>query len=175
MRIVKTYSWNNGLELMKKNHPKELKEIINAIRSVDSRKVKVKQSKEKTKKFKMLFSPIQLNKAILDGYLYKRGWTKPKVILNDRGGFIEGDGVKNGVGLEVQFGKYAFMGWDIFGKMVIFAKTGNYKIAVEVVPVREFTKDMSTGVSYFEQIESILERRGVSNLDIPVAVLGIGD
>ena len=160
---------------MKKHHSKELQEIIDAIECVDSDKLKVKQSKEKTKQFKMLFSPIQLNKAILNNYLYKRGWTKPKVMLNERKGFIEGDGIKNRVGLEVQFGKYAFMGWDIFGKMIIFAKNDYYDIGVEVVPIRKFTMEMSTGVSYFEQIESILDKRGVSNLDIPVAVLGIGD
>lgn len=34
---------------------------------------------------------------------------------------------------------------------------------------------MSTGVSYFEQIVWDLEKRGVSNIDIPVLILGIDD
>lgn len=175
MKILKTYSWKRGLELMKKKHSKELKEIITAIKNVDSLKIKVKISKEKTMKDMLLFAPIEINKAILDNYLYKRGWTKPKVILDDARHFIEGDGVKNRVGLEVQFGKYAFLGWDIFGKMIIFAKQGYYDIGVEVVPVRAFSKGMSTGIGSFEQIEAILNKRGISDLDIPVAVLGIGD
>jgi hypothetical protein len=32
---------------------------------------------------------------------------------------------------------------------------------------------MSSGVSYFEQFVWDLERRGVSNIDIPVLILGI--
>jgi len=32
---------------------------------------------------------------------------------------------------------------------------------------------MSTGVSYFEQFVWNVEQRGVSNIDIPVLVLGI--
>ena len=119
MKVLKTYSWKNGIDILKKRYPKEFQEIIDAIEHVNSEKHRTKQSKEKTRQFKMLFSPSQLNKTILDNYLYKRGWKKPKVMLDKEGHFIEGDGVKNRVGLEIQFGKYAFTGWDIFGKMVI--------------------------------------------------------
>jgi hypothetical protein len=35
------------------------------------------------------------------------------------------------------------------------------------------TRQMSTGVSYFEQFVWNVEQRGVSNIDIPVLVLGI--
>jgi hypothetical protein len=34
-------------------------------------------------------------------------------------------------------------------------------------------KEMSTGVSTFQQIKTDLECRGVSNIDIPVLVLGV--
>ena len=41
------------------------------------------------------------------------------------------------------------------------------------MPAREFVSEMSTGVSYFEQFVWDLEARGVSNIDIPVLILGI--
>jgi hypothetical protein len=44
---------------------------------------------------------------------------------------------------------------------------------IEIVPVKSFADEMSTGVSYFEQFVWDLEARGVSNIDIPVLVLGI--
>ena len=175
MDVLQEYSFKNGLELMKEQHPHELKEIINAIKSVNSKKMRLKKSKEKTMPGKMLYSPIALNKAILDKYLYRRNWTKPKIQLDDRRSFIEADAVKNRVGVEIQFGKYAFLGWDILGKMVIFAKNDYYDVGVEVVPIRAFSKEMSTGVGSFEQITTILKKRGAADIDIPVAVLGIGD
>jgi hypothetical protein len=46
-------------------------------------------------------------------------------------------------------------------------------VGVEIVPVKDFADDMSTGVSYFEQFVWDLEHRGVSNIDIPVLILGI--
>lgn len=89
-------------------------------------------------------------------------------------GFIEGDGVKNGLGLEVQFGKYAFLGWDVFGKMPIFARLQVFSAGVEVTPMRSFVRgQMSTGIGCFEQLKAILEYRGVSNVDIPILVLGV--
>ena len=98
------------------------------------------------------------------------------------------DGIKNGVGLEIQFGKYAFMGYDILSKMPIFAVRGKIDCGIEIVPMKSLSTGrlaetvlieqqtgyrMSTGVPYFEQIKADLETRGTADLDIPVLVLGI--
>jgi len=84
------------------------------------------------------------------------------------------DGIKNKVGLEVQFGKYAFMGYDIFSKMIIFKNLKYIECGVEIVPSSELVKQMSTGVSSFEQLLVDFEHRGESNIDIPVFVISIG-
>ncbi len=80
---------------------------------------------------------------------------------------------KHKLGIEVQFGKYAFMVYNVCAKMTIFNKLGIIDAGVEIVPVKEFANDMSTGVSYFEQFVWDLEHRGVSDIDIPVLILGI--
>lgn len=174
MKIVEYYSYNGGYEVIKKEKPEELKEILEAIKSVNAITCKTKVSKEKTNSGTMLYSPVLMNKMILNNFLYKKGWKKPKISFPDKM-FIEGDGVKNDLGLEVQFGKYAFLGWDIFGKMVIFAQQKKYKYGVEVVAMKVLQKQMSTGVGCFEQIVNLLKQRGISNLDIPVLVIGIDD
>ena len=84
------------------------------------------------------------------------------------------DGMKNKVGLEIQFGKYAFMGYDIFSKMIIFKNLGYIECGIEVVPAAELVKQMSTGVSSFDQLLVDFNNRGESNIDIPVFVIGIG-
>lgn len=179
MDVLDIYSFNGGLEIFKKEYKKELLEVVQAIRSVDGNIMKTKESKEKTMPGKMLYSPVDLNKAILTNNLYKKGWKKPRIKIDSKIGkgknsYIEADGAKNNVGLEVQFGKYAFLGWDILGKMVIFAENKDYKAGIEVVPVKSLQSQMSTGVGSFTQIVNILEKRGVSDKDIPVLILGIG-
>ena len=85
------------------------------------------------------------------------------------------DFLKESLGIEVQFGKYAFMVYNVCAKMTIFRNLGYIDAGVEIVPIKEFADEMSTGVSYFEQIVWDLEKRGISNIDVPVLILGIGD
>lgn len=44
---------------------------------------------------------------------------------------------------------------------------------IEIVPVKAMSSHMSSGVSYFEQFVWDLEKRGISNIDVPVLILGI--
>lgn len=57
--------------------------------------------------------------------------------------------------------------------MTIFKNLGHIDCGIEVVPVKAFVEEMSSGISYFEQFVWDLETRGVSNIDIPVLVLGL--
>ena len=83
------------------------------------------------------------------------------------------DYVKGRLGIEVQFDKYAFMVYNVCAKMTIFHKLGFIDHGIEIVPVKAFAEEMSTGVSYFEQFIWDLESRGVADIDIPVMILGI--
>ncbi|MEM5799948.1 MAG: hypothetical protein QXZ43_04780 [Candidatus Aenigmatarchaeota archaeon] len=56
--------------------------------------------------------------------------------------------------------------------MTIFYKENIIKAGVEIVPVKNLVDNMSTGVSYFERFVWDLEKRGISNIDIPVLILG---
>ena len=54
-----------------------------------------------------------------------------------------------------------------------FHNQGVIDAGIEIVPVKDFVTEMSSGVSYFEQFVWDLGPRGVSNIDIPVLILGI--
>ena len=57
--------------------------------------------------------------------------------------------------------------------MTIYHNEGFIEAGIEIVPLKELALEMSTGVSYFEQFVWDLEHRGVSNIDIPVMIIGI--
>jgi len=65
------------------------------------------------------------------------------------------------------------MVYNVCAKMTIFHNLNVIDAGIEIVPVKSFASRMSTGVSYFEQFVWDLEHRGVSDIDIPVLVLGI--
>ena len=93
--------------------------------------------------------------------------------IGEETGYLEMDGIKNKVGLEIQFGKYAFMAYDIFSKMPIFHKRGLIDCGIELVLSHNMIKDVSTGIGSFKQIARDMRERGVADLDIPTLVIGI--
>lgn len=182
MKIVATYSFNGGENFVATNHKTELEEVKKVISLVDASRCKTKKSKEKTMKGKMLYSPIALNKQFKKLFT-KRKWDSVRIkVITDipelktaHNGFREIDMVKNKLGVEVQFGKYAFMVYNVAAKMTIFAKQDIIDSGIEIVPMLSLANQMSSGVSYFEQMKTDLEYRGVSNIDIPVLIIGIDD
>jgi len=183
MQIVAQYTFNNGKRYLLKHHRPELNEVKDVISSVVGSRLKTKISKEKTMKGKALYNPKALNKEFRRLF-EKKGWKTGKLaripvktyvpeICKEHKGFREMDAIKSGVGVEVQFGKYAFMVYNVAAKMTIFFKQGLIDCGIEIVPMLSLASEMSTGVSHFEQIKTDLEMRGVSNIDIPVLILGI--
>jgi len=83
------------------------------------------------------------------------------------------DFIKDALGVEVQFGKYSFMVYNVAAKMTIFRNLGHIDAGVEIVPVKRFAAEMSSGVSYFEQFVWDLEQRGIADIDVPVLILGV--
>jgi len=187
MIIAAEYSFNQGKEVIEANFPDHLREIIEVINSADATVCRTKASKEITMPGKMLYSPVELNNQFKK-YFHPRGWSNYKVkcdysndyYINDyepksigRTPYRDMDFVKDKVGVEVQFGKYAFMVYNVCAKMTIFKKLAGIKVGVEIVPVKDLADQMSTGVSYFEQFIWDLQQRGVSDIDLPVLILGI--
>jgi hypothetical protein len=188
VRVAAEYSFNRGKQEIAGRYPHLLAEVYAAIKEVDSSRHKRKRSAEKTMPGRMLYSPRSLNKAFTRAFDRNGGWHAVRVPceyptqfyvdgykseFHNRGAFREMDFVKEKLGIEVQFGKYAFMVYNVCAKMTIFSNLGQIDCGIEIVPVKSFADEMSTGVSYFEQFVWDLEHRGISNIDIPVFILGI--
>jgi hypothetical protein len=183
---------NTPSYFVEKQYPQLLQEIHQVIAGVDESVHLTKESEEKTMKGEMLYAPGSLNDAFKEQFRRIGGWGRMRVKAEysvksqpflaqgyaaekaNRNAYREMDFLKEKLGVEVQFGKYAFMVYNVCGKMTIFNKLGHIDAGVEIVPMKKFAAKMSTGVSYFEQFVWDLETRGVSNLDIPVLILGIG-
>lgn len=188
MIIAGVYSFNAGKEVINSKYKHLLDEIYKIISAIDANKYRTKKSREKTMPGKLLYSPGSLNKAFKNEFL-SRNWEVGKRVKCDystdyytenyqpkkmRGvPFREMDFIKQRLGVELQFGKYAFMVYNVCAKMTIFSNLGFIDVGLEIVPIKEFANQMSSGVSYFEQFVWDLENRGVSNIDIPVLILGI--
>ncbi|RMH72271.1 MAG: restriction endonuclease [Gemmatimonadetes bacterium] len=191
MIIAGKYSFNNGENVIHQQYPHLLSEVEQVIQLVDATRYKTKTSKEKTMPGRALYSPKRLNKAFKAEFT-KLSWQddrhnkiycdypteyytsdyKPKSDPKPARPYRAMDFIKESLGVEVQFGKYAFMVYNVCAKMTIFHNLGLIDAGIEIVPIKQFADEMSTGVSYFEQFVWDLEQRGVSNIDLPVLILG---
>ncbi len=187
MKVAGEFSFKGGMEDVEKRYPHLLKEIRAIIKSVNATDHMTKVSKEKTMPGRMLYNPKSLNSAFKKEFA-RRGWKSLRIACEypshyytegyepkglSPGAFREMDFIKDKLGVEVQFGKYAFMVYNVCAKMTIFKNFGHIDAGVEIVPTKLFADQMSSGVSYFEQIVWDLAHRGVADIDVPALILGI--
>jgi len=201
MKISETYSHLNGLEFLMVRKPALWKEIQAVIKAVNAEKCRTKVSKEKTMKGKLLYSPVDMNKAF-SRLLNKRGWEESRVSYwvtrkeklirktltmspEEQKREIEAAGeepiysynqtdfVKDRAAVEVQFGKYAFVAYDLFVKHLAFYVSDHIDIGIEILPMKALAKEMSSGVPYYEGEFYNVIRQGRGVPAVPLVILGI--
>jgi hypothetical protein len=169
MRVVYEYSHLGGSEILTVRHPKISQAVDTVIGAVTAHKTKV--SKEKTMKGELLYSPKDLNEQFTEQF-QKLGFSELRdtytitVPANPAfanyapqipGAFKQIDFVKERVLVEVQFGKYAFMFYDM-AKFQYFFNENKADVGVEIVACHHMQSQMSSGVSYGEQLIYDIER-----------------
>src|SRR5205823_2737070 len=60
------------------------------------------------------------------------------------------DFVKERVALEIQFGKYSFVAYDLFVKHLAFFVRDQIDVGIEVLGMKSLQQNMSSGPAYFE-------------------------
>ena len=201
MRVVQRYSHLNGEEYLIVHHKSLREEVLAVVDSVDAEACRTKVSKERTKQGKLLYSPIDLNKAISKGF-HSLGWEQrrqtfwvtsdehlmrrvhnleqevQKQTITDAGkepirSYNQTDFVKNRVAVEVQFGKYAFVAHDLFVKHMAFFVGDVIDVGIEILPMKELEEQMSSGIAYFERDLLNIIRQGRGIPAVPLVLIGI--
>ncbi|MBA7509580.1 hypothetical protein ES705_01538 [subsurface metagenome] len=202
MKIIERYSHLNGEEYLIVHHKNVYKEITDIIQSVDANKFRTKVSKEKTMKGRLLYNPDELNREF-KRLFKKRNWEdvrysyyvttdysvmqelitlpveKQKEFLIQKGisspiySYKQTDFVKENIAIEVQFGKYAFVAYDLFVKHLLFYSGGVINVGIEILPVKPMQSEMSTGIAYYEgEVYNVL-RHGRNNPPVPLLIIGV--
>lgn len=202
MKIAQKYSHLNGEEYLIVHHKKLYQEIKDYVKSINADDYKSKVSKEKRKKGNMLYSPAEINSALKDKFstgswnesryqyyitlnrelmeksinmpakeqrefLIKNGENNPIYTYNQT------DFVKDQIAVEVQFGKYSFVAYDLFVKHMLFYSGGVINLGIEILPTKKMQTQMSSGIAYYEGEVYNVMRQGRNNPPVPLLILGI--
>jgi len=83
------------------------------------------------------------------------------------------DFVKDRIAVEIQFGKYAFVAFDVFVKHMAFYVGDVIDVGIEVMPMKELAEEMSSGVAYYERELYNLIRQGRGVPAVPLVLIGV--
>lgn len=201
MKIAKIYSHLNGLEYLLVHHKGLWEEVQGVINTVNTEACKTKVSKEKGMEGDMLFSPPAMNesfKTLLTG----KGWDESRVTywvtedeklirqtlqktpdeqkkdIADAGftpilSYNQTDFVKDRVAIEVQFGKYAFVAYDLFVKHLAFYMRDQIDVGIEILAMKSLQRQMSSGPGYFEGELYNVIRNGRGVPAVPLVIIGV--
>jgi len=81
--------------------------------------------------------------------------------------------LKDRVAVEVQFGKYSFVAYDLFVKHLAFYVGDQIDIGIEILPMKSLQSEMSSGVAYYEGELYNVVRQGRGVPAVPLVIIGI--
>jgi hypothetical protein len=201
MKIVQIYSHLNGLEYLLVHKPLLWEEVKSVVAEVNAASCRTKVSQEQRKLGELKYSPIELNRAFAV-LLRERGWSESRVSYWVTGdvklirqtlykppdqqryeilqagaeaifSYNQTDFVKERVALEVQFGKYAFVAYDLFVKHLAFYVRDEIDVGVEILPMKSMQSEMSSGPAYYEGELYNVIRNGRGIPAVPLVMIGI--
>ncbi len=202
MQVKARYSHLNGEEYLLVHRKQLWDEVQSVIEEMDAFACKTKVSEEKTKKGKLLFSPKDMNQAFKNEF-GERGWAQRRSsnfwVTHDEkllrrvyslsaheqkqeieaagykpiDSYNQTDFVKDRIAVEVQFGKYAFVAHDLFVKHLSFYVSDIIDVGIEILPMKEMEKEMSSGVPYYERDLLNVLRQGRGVPAVPLVLIGV--
>lgn len=210
MKIAAIYSHLNGEAYLMAKARKTYAEIKKVIAEVDASQFQTKKSKEKTMRHRMLFDPKALNREF-KRLFKERAWAESvynycitldrptmeaiaRLPFAEQKQFLKSAGmkhtmvsnkqtdfVKDKVAVEVQFGKYSFVAYDLFVKHLLFYSGDVIDIGVEILPMKSMLTEagkgrkMSTGIAYYESEVYNVMRHGRTSPPVPLLIIGVAD
>lgn len=201
MKIANKYNHLNAYEYLIVNRDAEYDDIIKCINSIDANRF-LKASCTKTSIGKVLYDQKKIN-AEFNRILNARGWkqkivdyfvttdedTNRKIVFENEkdrqkniirnAGFEplktsnQVDFQKNEVAIEVQFGKYTFVAYDLHVKHTFFYARNEINVGIEIIPTQAMCSHMDAGVSWFENEVTNVMREGRTNPPVPIFIIGI--
>ena len=201
MKIKYTHSHLNGLEFLQVHHKDRWKEIQQVIKNLNANNYKTKISKEKGRNNNLLYNPSEINNAFKINF-NNLGWKESrqtyyltpdhdlahetmslspeqqKSIIEARNktaymSYNQTDFLKDRIAIEVQFGKYAFVAYDLFVKHMAFYIANQIDVGIEIIPTKAMCAEMSSGIAYYEGEVYNVYRQGRNTPAVPLILIGI--
>ena len=201
MRHDYIYNHLNAEEFLIVKRSAQWQQILDAIESIDANQF-LKISNDKTRRGEVLYNQVAINDEF-KRILGSSGWNEMKTeyyvtgdistskdivrvkdaevqkrTIEERGHtafstYNQVDFVKDRIAIEVQFGKYFSVAYDLHVKHTFFFLRDEIDVGIEIIPTHAMMRRMDTGVSWFENEVTNVIREGRNNPSVPIVIIGI--
>ncbi len=201
MRHDYIYNHLNAEEFLIVKRSAQWQQILDAIESIDANQF-LKISNDKTRRGEVLYNQVAINDEF-KRILGSSGWNEMKTeyyvtgdistskdivrekdaevqkrTIEERGHtafstYNQVDFVKDRIAVEVQFGKYFSVAYDLHVKHTFFFLRDEIDVGIEIIPTHAMMRRMDTGVSWFENEVTNVIREGRNNPSVPIVIIGI--
>ncbi len=198
MRIMADYSHLFGKEFLLVHQKQIWDEITDAIESVDAKAYCTR----KIANGLIRYAPSAMNKYIAENFV-RYGWEKhhrqnfsttsdarllrtiahlpqheQRKAIEAAGhrpinSYYETDFIKNRISVEVQFASIESVSHDVFVKHPSLYISGMIDVGVEIVPMKELQRNMSSSEGYYEASLFNILRQGRNIPAVPLVIIGI--
>ncbi len=192
MKIADVYSHFNGLEFLHVRKPALWEEVVAIISAVNFPSARARRNDQASSDLRAhSFSPTRIAGNFSDLFR-KNKWNKLATRFPQAGrdggacanlclqkkaqgvsSYNQTDFVKDRVAIEVQFGKYAFVAYDLFAKHLAFYVRDQIDVGVEILPMKSLQAEMSSGPGYYEGELYNVIRNGRGVPAVPLVMIGI--
>jgi hypothetical protein len=166
MQIAATHSHLNGLEFLLVQKHALWSEVQSVIADIDADAFRQQPSKEQRVSSQAKYSRHHINRRFME-LLRRQNWHQSQVP------HWESRFEKDRVALEVQFGKYAFVAYDLFVKHLAFYVRDEIDVGIEILPMKSLQHHMSSGPAYYEGELYNVIRNGRGVPAVPLVMIGI--
>ncbi|MXZ49000.1 MAG: restriction endonuclease [Candidatus Dadabacteria bacterium] len=201
--IKSSHSHLNGEECMLVRYGELWMDIRTVIESVDAEACRVRVFTEKDgQQENLLVSPEEISKRFKDGF-ESRGWQQRRAAfwvmrngnllrnVREMSGDEKGCGIKRSeheairyynrpcfakgrVAVELQFDDYAFTSRELFAEHLSSYVSDMIDVGIEILPVKDLERKMSSGVPCYERGVLNLLKQGRGVPPVPLVLIGIG-
>lgn len=201
MKIASFYNHLNAKEYLLVNRPVQFEEIKKCLEQINANDY-LKISCDKANLGKIYYDQRKINEAIkhllnidnwqelnIQYYVTSDEKTTQEIvnisdkniqkkIIEERGfkSYLTNNQVdfyKDKIAVEVQFGKYFSVAYDLHVKHTFFYYRNAIDVGVEIIPTKAMEEHMDSGVSWFENEITNVIREGRANPPVPIIILGI--
>lgn len=195
------YNHLNAYEFLIVNRKELWEQILNAINSIDAN-LFLKTSNDNTRKGEVVYNQVAINNEF-KRILGNNGWNEmrteyyvtgdiptakeivrikdaetQKQTIENKGykalsTYNQVDFVNDRVAIEVQFGKYFSVAYDLHVKHTFFFLRDEIDVGIEIIPTHAMMRRMDSGVSWFENEVTNVIREGRNNPSVPIVIIGI--